>query len=240
MAGIDLSHLKKVNVDAEEPTTSINTSPSNIPVGSPMPITHNQPQNSSSELANMISGGFNVGTKAINVGASFAKKSFKPLMILTALDLIKTGIAVYQNVTADKQLTKRYEAWTKMQTDNFKVQKQTELEEVRESERSKRFKIQKDSEDRQLELYKKLKEMEDKYQKADKDLELQKNDMEHMYQTIDSVLDEVVESHKASRIAYFASNCNNAELKERLERDDEQINNFMKWYLQIKAGVRGE
>lgn len=243
MAGIDMSKLERVNVDTEETTTSsANNSYPNVPVGSPMPITQN-PQPNNSEIANTVSGGFNVGYKMASVGASFGKKSFTPMLVGNALQVIGTALQVYQNVRAEEELTKRYEDWTKMQTTTFIAAEQEKTARVHNIEETKRAQIQKDSEIRHHELYNELKKMELSYQKKDSELELQRTEMEHLYQMLNNTLNNLLEKHKAYQTAYIASNCNNAELKEQLNRTEDGINNFITQcfqYLQGKTDVRSE
>lgn len=230
MAGIDMSKLNKKHVDAEETTTIPS---SKVSVEMPVRSTPAQPQNSSEVFVSPVfRAGMSVGSKAVS-----------PLLVSSAIQVIRTALDVYQHVKAEKELTKRYEAWTKMKTATFIAAERGKTARVHEVEETKRAQIEHDSKVRHHELYNELKKMERSCQNKERELELQRTEMEHMYQTLNNMLNAALEAHKECRTAYFASNCNNAELKEQLNRTEERINQFMTQYfqyLQSKNGVRSE
>ena len=232
MAGIDMSKLNKKYVDAEE-TTTIPFSEVSLEMPVPVPSTPAQPQNSSKGFVSPVSGAvMSVGSKAIS-----------PLLVSSAIQVIRTALDVYQHVKAEKELTRRYEAGTKMQTDTFIAAEEGKTDRVHEVEKTKRAQIKHDSKVRHHELYNELKKMERSYQNKEHELELQRTETEYFYQTVNCLLNYFLKEHEANRTAYFASNCNNAELKETLNKTEESINQLMAeyfQYLQSKNGVRSE
>lgn len=220
MAGIDISKLKDAQFDDEEPKKTSSDMPlPAVPVGSPAPITHRQSQGNAPACANSLGLAANVG----QYGFSLAKKSFKPMMIMSiatdVLDLCQTIAQVHQNIRAEEEATKRY----KIQADAFMGTQKEITARMHDAEETKRMQISKDYDYKLLSITKEMEAMKLAYQDKDKERGFRRDNLEHDYQSLSQALDYFLTKCQSCQDEYIKSHCKNEKLLEQLDEAEQKI-----------------
>lgn len=220
MAGIDISKLKDAQFDDEEPKKTSSDMPlPAVPVSSPAPITHRQSQGNVPACANSLGLAANVG----QYGLSLAKKSFKPMMIMSiatdVLDLCQTIAQVHQNVRAEEEATKRY----KIQADAFVSTQKEITARMHDAEETKRMQISKDHDENLLSIAKEIEDMKRSYQDKDKERDIRRNKMEQDYQVISRSLDYLLGKCQSLQNEYIESHYKDERILEQLDKAEEKI-----------------
>lgn len=223
MAGIDISKLKDAQFDDEEPKKTSSDIPlPAVSVSSPAPITHRQSQGNAPACANSLGLAANVG----QYGLSLAKKSFKPMMIMSAIsnavDLCQTMLQVHQNIRAEEEATKRY----KIQADAFMGTQKEITARMHDAEETKRMQISKDHEKNLRSIAKEMEGMKLLYQDKDKERNLKRDQIEKDYHKISRIVDVLLEDCRLLQNEYRASKCTDENIWEKLNDTENQLISF--------------